>query len=60
MSPIEWRAVLALGMVYALRMVGMFMVLPVFALFAHELPGAPGAVQIGLEIGRASCRERVS
>ena len=36
MNALEWRAVLGLGLVYALRMVGMFMVLPVFALYAQR------------------------
>ena len=51
MNPLEWRAVLGLGLVYALRMVGMFMVLPVFALYAADLPGGATPWQIGLAIG---------
>ena len=45
------RAVVGLGAVYALRMVGMFMVLPVFALYAAGLPGDISDLQIGLAIG---------
>ncbi|HEX4872047.1 MAG TPA: MFS transporter [Nevskiaceae bacterium] len=41
----------SLSLVYALRMVGMFMVLPVLALYARDLPGAPGALAIGLALG---------
>ncbi|HEY1076619.1 MAG TPA: MFS transporter [Fontimonas sp.] len=51
MNAQEWRAVFALGAVYALRMMGMFMVLPVFALYARELPEPAQAWQAGLAIG---------
>ncbi len=51
MNAQEWRAVFALGAVYALRMMGMFMVLPVFALYARELPLPAQAWQAGLAIG---------
>tara|TARA_R110000787_G_scaffold170629_24_gene283361 strand:- start:239 stop:1426 length:1188 start_codon:yes stop_codon:yes gene_type:complete len=51
MNSVEWRAVLCLGVIYALRMVGMFMILPVFALYARELPGGATPLAIGLAIG---------
>ncbi len=51
MNSVEWRAVVGLGLVYALRMVGMFMILPVFALYARDLPGGAMPVTIGLAIG---------
>ena len=51
MNAQEIRAVLALGMVYALRMAGMFMILPVFALYAQTLPGGATPTQVGLAIG---------
>ena len=35
----EWRASVSLSGVYALRMLGMFLVLPVLALHAHQLAG---------------------
>ena len=38
--PQEWRAAVSLAGVYALRMLGMFLVLPVLALHAHDLAGA--------------------
>jgi MFS family permease len=47
----EIRAVASLAFVYALRMLGMFMVLPVLALYAQGLPGGATALQIGLAIG---------
>lgn len=43
MNSLEWRATLALGAVYALRMLGVFMVLPVFELYASALPAHPSA-----------------
>ncbi|MDK4688867.1 MFS transporter [Kingella negevensis] len=36
----EWRAATSLAGVYALRMLGMFLVLPVLSLHAHSLSGA--------------------
>lgn len=51
MNAAEIRAVASLAFVYALRMLGMFMVLPVLALYAHALPGGATELQIGLAIG---------
>ncbi|MCB1875561.1 MAG: MFS transporter [Chromatiales bacterium] len=39
MSPTERRATFTLGSIYALRMLGLFMILPVFALYAENLEG---------------------
>jgi MFS family permease len=46
----ERRVVAALSAVYAIRMLGMFMLLPVLALFAHDLPDAT-PLTIGLAMG---------
>jgi MFS family permease len=51
MNAVERRAVATLALVYALRMVGMFMVLPVLALYARDLPVPATDWQIGLAIG---------
>ena len=51
MNSLEWRAVAGLSLVYALRMLGMFMILPVFAIYARELPGGVTGLQIGFAIG---------
>lgn len=51
MNAVERRAVATLALVYALRMVGMFMVLPVLALYARDLPVPATDLQIGLAIG---------
>lgn len=51
MTPLERRTVAVLALVYALRMVGMFMVLPVLALHARDFSVPATALQIGLAIG---------
>ncbi len=45
----ERRATLSLAAIYALRMLGLFMLLPVLSLFAEQMPGAT-PVLIGLAI----------
>ena len=69
MTPVERRSVGALAAIYASRMLGMFLMLPVLALYAHTLPdyspemlglamGAYGLTQAVLQIpfGRWSDR----
>lgn len=46
----ELRATWGLGLLFALRMLGMFMVLPVLTTYGHEFPGATPAL-IGIAIG---------
>ncbi len=50
MSSAERRTALGLAGVYGFRMLGLFLILPVFALFAEELPGATPLLT-GLAIG---------
>lgn len=50
MLPRERRAVAVLALVYAVRMLGLFMLLPVMALYAGRLGGATPAL-VGLAIG---------
>lgn len=50
MTSTERRAVVSLSSIMALRMVGLFMVLPVFSLYARELHGSTAAL-IGLAMG---------
>ena len=50
MSPSERKAVFSLAGIYALRMMGLFMILPVFALYAEKLEGHTPAL-VGLAIG---------
>lgn len=46
----ERRSVFALALLYATRMLGLFMVLPVFMVYGHEL-GEANAVLLGVAIG---------
>lgn len=50
MNDIERRSVLSISIVMALRMLGLFMVLPLFSLYASQLPGATPSL-IGLSMG---------
>ncbi|MBO6850436.1 MAG: MFS transporter [Marinobacter sp.] len=50
MNPLERRSVAALASVYAMRMLGLFMVMPVFVLLGDDLQGATPAL-IGFAIG---------
>lgn len=50
MSRNEVRSAVSMAGIYALRMLGLFMILPVFALYAEELQGAT-PVLAGLAIG---------
>jgi MFS family permease len=51
MSPLELRASLSLASIYGLRMLGMFLILPVFAVYAERLPGGENHTLIGLALG---------
>jgi MFS family permease len=50
MNSDERRAVGSLATIMSLRLIGLFMILPVFALYAHDLPGATPFL-IGLAMG---------
>ena len=50
-SPFERRASLALSAVYGLRMLGLFLVLPVLALGVADMPGGQNPAAIGLAMG---------
>ena len=51
MLPAERKAAGWLASIYALRMFGMFMILPVFALHAAGLPGGDNTSLVGLAMG---------
>ena len=51
MTPVERRASLSLASIFALRMLGLFLVLPVFALEAAKYPGGDDPALIGLTMG---------
>ena len=50
MTPLERRTVSSLALLYSFRMLGLFMVLPLLALYAVDLPGAD-PLMIGLALG---------
>ncbi|OGT20165.1 MAG: MFS transporter [Gammaproteobacteria bacterium RBG_16_57_12] len=50
MTALEWRAVSSLASIYALRMMGLFMILPVFALYAQGLDHVTPTL-VGMAIG---------
>ena len=50
LEPAERRAVAALASIYAVRMLGLFLLLPVLALYARALPGATPLL-VGLAMG---------
>ncbi|WP_234267529.1 MFS transporter [Hydrogenophaga sp. NFH-34] len=51
MTGAERRASASLALVFALRMLGLFIVLPVFALEAARLPGGDDPARVGLAMG---------
>jgi MFS family permease len=51
MTPLERRASASLATIFALRMLGLFLVLPVFALEARKYPGGDDPALIGLAMG---------
>ncbi|MFA6312557.1 MAG: MFS transporter, partial [Sterolibacterium sp.] len=51
MTPDELRAGASLASIFALRMLGLFLILPVFALFAQTLPGGDNLTLVGFALG---------
>lgn len=51
MTRIETRATAALASIYGLRMLGMFLILPIFAIYAEKLQGGDNHALIGLALG---------
>jgi MFS family permease len=51
MTPLERRSSASLAMIFALRMLGLFLVLPVFVLEAQKYPGGDDPVWVGLAMG---------
>ena len=51
MTPAERRATVGLASIFGLRMLGMFIVLPVLALYAETLPGGRDHALVGLALG---------
>lgn len=51
MTPIERRASFTLASIFSLRLLGLFLVMPVFALEARKYPGGDDPALIGLAMG---------
>ena len=51
MTPAERRAGVGLSAIYALRMLGLFLILPVFALHAQTLPDGGNVALVGFALG---------
>jgi MFS family permease len=51
MTPVERRATVGLAGIFGLRMLGMFIVLPVLAIYAESLPGGRNHTLVGLALG---------
>ena len=51
MSPTELRASLSLASIFGLRMLGMFVILPVFAIYAEHLKGGDNLTLVGVALG---------
>jgi MFS family permease len=51
MNPDEKRAGVSLAAIFGLRMLGLFLILPVFAVFARTLPGGGDPLLVGVALG---------
>ncbi|MGV3652965.1 MAG: MFS transporter, partial [Noviherbaspirillum sp.] len=51
MTRAEVRASTSLASIFALRMLGLFLILPVFAVHARGMPGGDNATLIGMALG---------
>lgn len=51
MTAIERRASIGLASIYGLRMLGLFIILPIFAIYAEHLPGGESHLLIGIALG---------
>lgn len=51
MLPQEKRSSFSLASIFALRMLGLFVILPVFAVYAHHLPGGDSEFLVGVTLG---------
>jgi MFS family permease len=51
MSADEKRAGISLAAIFALRMLGLFLILPVFSIYAKDLPGGNDMAMVGFALG---------
>jgi MFS family permease len=51
MSASELRATVSLAAIFALRMLGLFMIMPVFSVYAKTVPGGDNVLLVGIALG---------
>ncbi|CEJ96291.1 Putative transport protein [Caballeronia glathei] len=51
LSAPELRATVSLAAIFALRMLGLFMIMPVFSIYAKTIPGGDNVFLVGLALG---------
>jgi MFS family permease len=51
LSAPELRATVSLAAIFALRMLGLFMIIPVFSIYAKTIPGGDNVFLVGLALG---------
>src|SRR5690606_12198041 len=51
LTPIERRASITLALLFASRMLGLFLLTPIFAVAARAIPGGDDATRVGLALG---------
>ena len=51
MTTVEFKSSVSLASIYGLRMLGMFLILPIFAIYAAQYEGGQNAFMVGLALG---------
>src|SRR5690606_40468460 len=51
LTPVERRASITLALLFASRMLGLFLLTPIFAVAAQAIPGGNDATRVGLALG---------
>jgi MFS family permease len=51
LSAPELRATVSLAAIFALRMLGLFMIMPVFSIYAKTIPGGDNVLLVGIALG---------
>ena len=51
MTAVERRASFGLAGIYGLRMLGLFIILPIFAVYSEQLPGGESHLLMGIALG---------
>ncbi len=51
MSAFELRATMSLASIFALRMLGLFIIMPVFSIYARTIPGGDNVLLVGIALG---------